>query len=60
MNYAKNHRLALRRQVENLDWAARMFDDSVTPEAVDVDKLVKEIEAALRARRVEAMARVGR
>lgn len=51
---------ALERQLENLDWAKRMFDTSVTPEAVDVGRLVREIEEALLARRREALTRVGR
>jgi hypothetical protein len=40
-------RTALAKAVSDLDWAVRMFQVSVAPEAVDVPRLARDIEAAL-------------
>ena len=37
----------------DLEWAARVFDESATPETVDINCLVGNVRAALEARKIE-------
>ena len=49
----ETHNALAKAQVD-LEWAARMFNESATPEVVDVPKLVASIKAALEAGQHEA------
>lgn len=47
---------ALAKAQIDLEWAVRMFQESATPEAVDVSRLVRTIESALISGRDAAVA----
>jgi len=48
----EGQRLMDKAQID-LEWAARIFDESATPEAVDINCLVGNVRAALEARKIE-------
>lgn len=50
-----NGQIEMAKAIMWLDWAARMFDESVTPQVVDVDRLVEQIRTAVLARRAEVV-----